>query len=320
MRGTAMRGTAMRAVAIAIAIAAIAIPGTASASPGAGSIASSDGSSIFMVAPEAGGTIVTRIDGKDRTAQVKRRLPGLFEIPSVAGVKGGLSRDGSTLVLGGHPAAELSQFAVLDAETLRVERVLSLRGTYSFDALSPDASTLYVIRFLDEDGTHYKVQALDMTVDNPSAKTVVEKGEPGEPMSGQALTRTSSPDGNWVYTLYDGAGHEPFIHALSTVDTYTVCIDLEALEGRPDLNTLQLGLDDNTLAVKTSSGTPLVNVHTGTFEVTEAPATPATPPPATPKGRAESPADIPWLPIGALLATLAAAATVLLIQRKARQI
>jgi hypothetical protein len=308
------------AVAVAVAIAIAAIPSTGSASPGAGTIASSDGSSIYMVAPVAGGTVVTRIDGKDRTAQVKRRLPGLFEVPSVAGVKGGLSRDGSTLVLGGHPAAELSQFAVLDAPTLRVERVLSLRGTYSFDAMSPDASTLYVIRFLDEDGTHYKVQAVDMTVDDAQVRTVVEKGEPGEPMSGQALTRTSSADGNWVYTLYDGAGHEPFIHALSTVDTFTVCIDLEALEGRPDLDTLSLALDDNTLAVKTGSGTPIVNVDTETFEVTEAPAVPATRSPTTPRAQADTPEDIPWLPIGALLATLAAAATVLLIQRKARQI
>jgi hypothetical protein len=274
-------------------------------------MASRDGASVYMISPQDDGTVVTRIRGSDRTAQVKRRLPGSFEWPVVAGVKGGLSHDGSTLVLSGHPAAGVSRFAVLDAKTLQLERMLSLRGTYSFDAMSPDASRLYVIRFLSEDGSHYAVQGLDMTDDHPVAKTLVEKGEPGEAMSGRALTRTSSPDGNWVYTLYDGTSGEPFVHALSTVDNFTVCIDLEALEGREDLASLrlELGRNDHTLAVNDSSG-PVALVDTESFVVSTPPAaataTPAAATTAAPKGRSEDPTEIPWLPIGAVLLVLAA--------------
>src|SRR3954471_1740165 len=205
------------------AVVAAALPASAYASPGAGSVSSPDGASIYRAAPDGGVTLVTKIRGSDRTAVAERRLPGAFEVPAVAGVVGGVSPDGRTLVLGGHPSARVSQFAVLDTRMLRVRRVLSLNGDYSFDAMSPDASTLYVIRFLSQDGTRYAVQALDLTDSHPTAQTLVEKGEPGEKMSGNALARTSNPGGDWLYTLYDGAGKAPFVHALSTVDKYTVC-------------------------------------------------------------------------------------------------
>ncbi|MEA2423818.1 MAG: hypothetical protein QOH13_228 [Thermoleophilaceae bacterium] len=282
---------------------------SAPASPGTGSISSADGSSVYMVAPDRGSTVVTRIRGSDRTAQATLRLRGLFEVPSVAGVRGGLSSDGRTLVLGDHPGAHVSRFALIDTRSLGVRRMLALHGTYSFDAMSPDASTLYVLRFLSRDGTHYAVQALDMTDSHPVAHTVVEKGEPGEGMSGQALTRTSGADGNWVYTLYDGAGKAPFVHALSTVDKFTVCIDLDGLKGRRDLASLALDLrpGTKTLAV-TAAGTPVALVKTDSFEVT-APPTPAPRRPSPTAGAAGSGrSTLQWLALGALATALAAAA------------
>jgi hypothetical protein len=303
---------AAAAAAIAIAIAS---PVAASASPGADSIARPDGSSVYMVSPQGDGTVVTKLRGSDRTALVKRRLPGSFEVPAVAGVKGGLSSDGATLVLGGHPAAHVSRFAVLDARTLHVKRVLSLRGTYSFDAMSPDASTLYLIRFLSADGKHYAVQGLDMDDSHPVAKTLVEKGEPGEQMSGAALTRTSSSDGAWVYTLYDGAGEAPFVHALSTVDKFTLCIDLDALEGRKDLASLGLNLspENHTLEV-TASGGPVALIDTENFTAT----TPPTRHAAAPRPARDDPANVPWLPVGIVVLGLLAAAAVLRALRTGR--
>jgi hypothetical protein len=300
-------------LALAVAVGA-ALSGTAQASPGAGSIATPDGSSIYMVSPVSGGTVVTKLRGSDRTAQVKRRLRASYEVPAVAGVEGGLSHDGRTLVLGGPPSARVSRFAVLDTRTLRVRRILSLRGTYSFDAMSPDARTLYVIRFLSQDGSHYAVQGLDMGKRKPVARTLVEKGEPGEAMTGEPITRTTSPDGSWVYTLYDGTTGEPFVHALSTTERFTVCIALEALEGRRDLATLGLELspETNELGV-TGAGGRLAVIDTGTFEVealpaaTEAP-TAAPRPAATPQRSSDS-REIPWLAIGTLV--VAAAATVM---------
>ena len=302
----------IRAFACACAVVA-ALAGTASASPGAGSIASADGASLYEVAPGEGGTVVTKIRGSDRTALATRRLRGSFEVPAVAGVRGGLSRDGGTLVLGGHPAAHASRFALLDTRTLRVRRMVSLNGTYSFDALSPDASKLYLLRFLSADGEHYAVQRLDLTDSDPVPRTLVEKGEPGEAMIGQPVARTSSPDGGWVYTLYDRAGGAPFVHALSTVDEFTVCIDLDALEGRADSATLGLKLrpDGNVLEV-TAAGKPAALVHMDSFEVTTPPAPPHKRVSSTaPGGESESQGSLWWLVAGGIaLAGLAVAAIV----------
>ena len=87
---------------------------------------------------------------------------------------------------------------------------------------------------------------------------------------------TSSPDGSWVYTLYDGAGETPFVHALSTVDTYTVCIDLDSLEGRSDLSVLELALNPRTnILVVKRAGAVVATINTDGFEVTAVRAAPA---------------------------------------------
>jgi hypothetical protein len=310
---------ATKVVVSALAVTtALAIAAAASASPGAGSLASGDGSSIYMVTPQDDGTIVTKIRGSDRTAQVTRRLPGSFELPAIAGVTSGLSPDGEILVLGGHPAAHISRFALLDTGTLRLRRMLTLRGTYSFDALSPDASTLYLIRFLSSDGSHYAVQGLDVNDPKPVPRTLVEKGEPGEAMSGQPIARTTSPDGAWVYTLYKRAGEAPFVHALSTVDSFTVCIDLDGLAGRRDFDAMSLRLQPGgRLLDVTAAGTPVARVDMGSFEATTLPAPRRAGASRTadhqpqPDGR-----NFPWFALGGI--ALVAAAAVRMRMRRRR--
>jgi DNA-binding beta-propeller fold protein YncE len=199
---------------------------------------------------------------------------GNFEMPVVAGdAKAGLSADRTTAVLAEQPARGRSRFAVVDAEKGRIKRVLALRGDFGFDALSPDGSKVYVIHYLSRDHRHYAVQSMKASDPEAVLRTVVEKGEPGEQMSGLPISRTTSPDG-WIYTLYDGAGHEPFIHALQSAEGFTVCIDLDALEGRSDLASLTLGMGPDAVTVKDAKSTPLLRVATESFEVTE-PAPPA---------------------------------------------
>jgi hypothetical protein len=250
-------------------------------------------------APGGGGTIVTKIRGSDRTAQLKRRLPGSFEVPAIAGEKGGLSHDGGTLVLGGH-VAHYTQFALLDTRTLRPRRILTLRGTYSFDALSPDASKLYVIRFFSTDGSRYAVQVLNLNRASAAPRTVVEKGEPGEAMAGQPVARTTGPDGDWVYTLYKRDGEAPFIHALSTSQTYTMCIDLDNLAQRSDVAamTLKLRPGGDRLDV-IAGGAPVASVDTGSFEVTTRVPQPSASPPPQPKPKEPDNGGTPWWLIAA---------------------
>ena len=196
---------------------------------------------------------------------------GNFQMPVVAadGTRAGLSADRSTAVLAERPARGVSRFALIDAAHMRLRRVITLRGDFGFDAISPDAKTIYFVNYHSRDHTKYAIQSMDTTDRRARLATVVEKGEPGERMSGIALTRVSSPDG-WIYTLYDGAGgHAPFIHALSSNDRFTVCIDLDALAGRSDLAVLRMKMVDNGVRVLNGKGTPLLRVDTGTFEVSQ---------------------------------------------------
>jgi hypothetical protein len=164
------------------------------------------------------------------------------------------------------------------------------------------------------------VQALDVTDSHPVAQTLVEKGEPGETMSGQAVTRTSSPDGGWVYTLYDRSGHAPFVHALSTIDKFTVCVDLDNLAGRNDVATMALKLHPRTHTLDVAAaGKPLALVDTKSYEVT-------TPRPAAAPRRSYPTTDsgTPWWLItggaGLVLAAALAAAKHLQKQPNPRQI
>ena len=59
-------------------------------------------------------------------------------------------------------------------------------------------------------------------------------------MRGQPLSRAMSPDGRWAYTLYDGNGETPFVHALDTSRATARCIDLDAIGGDENLWRLRL--------------------------------------------------------------------------------
>src|SRR5207237_7345342 len=74
--------------------------------------------------------------------------------------------------------------------------------------------------------------------------------ERGDKMRGSPLTRAVSANGRWAYTLYDGAGKTPFVHALDTSTGTARCIDLATLAGN-GLWQLRLRLDavGHTLAV-----------------------------------------------------------------------
>lgn len=265
-------------------------------------------------------------------------LRGSYFVPAVAYdfSAGGLSADGRTLVLTrlshSYPPGT-SRFAILDTQRSFEWRgpgrpprfrnffdYVNLRGDFSFDAISPDGSTLYLIqRYLPPSSggsyiTHYKVRAYDLERGRLLPRPIVDPEEPDERMAGLPVTRATSPDGRWAYTLYDGDGHEPFIHALDTVGRRAVCIDLPQLEGRKfegrKLNVfnlrLRLGEGGSRLTVMSapppprrlpplSKGRPvsspvphpLLVVDTRSFEV-EGPVALA--------GSAGG--DLPWLPLG----------------------
>jgi hypothetical protein len=138
--------------------------------------------------------------------------------------------DGKTLVLASQSQRAIhgtTRFVLLKTRTLRASPMIVLRGSFSFDALSPDASTLYLIQYTSsQDFTRYRVRAYDLAKGQLVPGAIVDRREPDEVMTGGPVTRATTPDGRWAYTLYARQGRAPFVHALDTVAREAYCIDL----------------------------------------------------------------------------------------------
>jgi hypothetical protein len=267
-----MRTRFLIAALVTLALAPIAYAdGLPIADTGPPAIVGSDDVGGRLVAlPTERGTVVARIGD---TVYMSRLLDGRYTVPVVAldRTASGLSTDGSTLVLINprrtFPRGRTS-FVVLNAKNLRMRSHIILQGDFSFDALSPDGTRLFLIHYLSrKDPTRYEVRALDVPSGKLLPTPIVDKSEPDERMAGLPITRQTTADGRWAYTLYDGAGKEPFVHALDTVNGEAHCIDLEMLAGRQDLYDLRLGLGpgDSGLAVLDGAEN-LTVVDTSDFE------------------------------------------------------
>lgn len=272
---------------------------------------------------EGAPTVVQRIERKGGRIDRWWYLRGDYYVPAVAydGSGGGLSADGKTLVLARltfeYPPEE-TRFAILDTDLhLRhpgVDRSraftrIDLPGFFSFDAISPNGRTIYLIHYLEPRRSFatYEVRALDTASGLLLPEPIVDPDEPNEKMQGLPISRAASPDGRWAYTLYDGNGKEPFVHALDTVAGRAVCVDLPQLEDSRNMFMLQLRLarSGRELVVIRRSvvqgrppSAPLLSVDTRTFAVQR----------PEPVATASSDSRTPWLPLGAAAALLAAAA------------
>src|SRR5437764_11350573 len=152
---------------------------------------------------------------------------------------------------------------------MRVVRTIALNGSFTFDALSPNASTMYVIEYTHGAGndlTDYIVRAYDMRTNRLLPGKIADRSEKDESMAGYAMTRATSADGRWVYTLYQKPSGEPFVHALDTVGRAAYCIDLPK---NHSLYNLVLTLRDHgrTLAVHWRSGRPWLQVAVGSWRI-----------------------------------------------------
>ncbi len=155
---------------------------------------------------------------------------GSWGIPLVTfgGDTGGLSRDGQNLVLATWPGFSSTRFLLVDAHTFQIRGRVRLPGSWSFDAISPDGSLMYLIHYLGSPSQiyqPYEVRAFNWNGLSLYPGSIVDKREPDEKMTGRPLQRTGSPNG-WAYTLYMRAHKPPFVHALDTVHRKAFCVDL----------------------------------------------------------------------------------------------
>src|SRR6266550_5063058 len=274
---------------VAAGLVVAAVPGVARADGlpvlgvdvGNSGVVTADGARYVTMA-SGGNTVVARVAQTGGRVLVWRSFPGTFTIPAVAydGSAGGLSADGATLVLieprTSFPRAT-TKLVVLSSDGLKPLRVVKLQGDFSFDAVSPKGSWLYFIHYVSpNDPTRYLVQAYDVQGGRLLAKPIIDPDEPGEKMRGNPLSRTMSADGRWAYTLYDGAGATPFVHALDTVGRSAHCIDLDGIASGTDLSQLRLRIDqEGKRLVVRDSAAPLLTVDLRTLRVARATSVPA---------------------------------------------
>jgi hypothetical protein len=206
-------------------------------------------------------------------------LRGTLAVPGIAldGTTSGLSADGKTLALiepRRRFPRERTPIALIDTERMKVFDRFALPGDFSFDAISPDGSVLYFIHYLDpRDPGRYEVRAYDTVPGELRQEPVIDRRTAPQVMRGFPLTRTTSSDGAWEFTLYDGAGKTPFVHALNTADGTALCIDLPQLDDVGNLNWVELAPapDGGAIAV-VHRRSPVAEIDTTDWTVS-APAT-----------------------------------------------
>jgi len=240
---------------------------------GSSGVAAPTGTARYVTIPAPGGTMVERIQRAGGRVLSAALFTGTFTIPAVAydGSASGLSGDRHTLVLieprTSFPRATTS-LLVLRTPSLAHRALVKLRGDFSFDAVSPDGSRLFLIQYLSPaDPTRYAVRSYDLGAMRLEPKPIIDPREPGDTMRGNPLSRAASADGRWAYTLYDGGGARPFIHALDTAHATARCIDLNGL-APAILSRLRLRIGDGGRAVQITDGVEtLATLDTHTFTV-----------------------------------------------------
>src|SRR5207237_9095212 len=120
---------------------------------------------------------------------------------------------------------EKSPFLIVDTKTLQTRGYVTLKGDFAFDALSPDARTLYLIQHVSRDDlSHYVVRAYDLEADRLLPGAIADRAQRGWVMAGYPMARVASPDGRMVYTLYRNDGGFPFVLALARVSAPALCL------------------------------------------------------------------------------------------------
>jgi hypothetical protein len=318
----------MRRLLIVCCGLGLAIPASAAAAGGpispqqGGAGATAPGGDVAYIAVGAGHrTVIERVRRAGGAVDRFTSLPGSLGIPGVAydGSATGLSADGRTLVLAGgvgrYPVLR-THLVVLDALPLRTRARIALPGWFNVDAISPTGRWLYLIHYPSARNTNrYEVRAYDVRDHRLLAKPVIDPREPDEAMQGSPMTRATSADGRWAYTLYDRGGEAPFIHALDTERRTAACIDLPILAGA-DVSGVRLIVAPGGASLRiVGPNGPIALVDTRTFAVRP----PARAPALQSSSRAAAPAggDPPWAPAAIALAALVALGVVL--RRAARR-
>ena len=192
---------------------------------------------VFTATPGPTSTLIRNVVIQPGYGGDGQTIDGRWVLPTIGvdPVPVGLSADRSTLVLTeadvahGSAGADRtsSRFAVVDANLFgrHAPRIVELPGAFDFDALSPDGSLLFVAQQIPGPLVgRYQVRVVETATGRLRPDVIVDKRNLDEQMAGYPIDQERRADG-MVMTLYRGAAY-PFVHALSSLDAWAVCIDL----------------------------------------------------------------------------------------------
>jgi hypothetical protein len=261
----------------ALAVVQVAAAGGSApfAAQGGEGVLSTDGSLRFVALDAKGSTIVSATKTSDGSAWKSLTVAGSFGVPMLTqrGPAGGMFRDGSTFVLQSTGYKATTQFMLINTQDLAVRDSVALKGNFAFDALSPNGSKLYLIQHSStQDIQHYTVRAYDVNAHKLLPGRIADKTQRGWVMQGWPVSRTTSDDGRWAYTLYANPGGAPFIHALDTVKAVAHCVGIPWPATDRDqgpLYNFALSLTGKKLAVKQNDGRTYRTVSTTNWKVSK---------------------------------------------------
>ena len=218
----------------------------------------------------------TLVQARDADGRVLRHVTvaGKWGLPLVAydNTVEGLLSGGRTLLLAQQiylpngVLRERTTFKLVDVKTMKVAGSIRLKGTFTFDAASPDSRYLYLIEYFSpEDPTLYRVRAYDLQRSKLLAKIVADRRSWATGMQGMPIARTWKE--GWAYTLY-GGNARPFIHALNTRGLEAVCINLPWKSSPQQMFEYRLRTDgDGHLVVRGPYGRALAVIDRQTFKI-----------------------------------------------------
>jgi hypothetical protein len=233
----------------------------------------------YVTLPTGRATVIASVRRSSGRVWGWRVVAGTWGVPMVAndGSVGGLTHDGRLLVLAEWKPPKVygalrptSRFLLVSTKSLRVWRRITLRGDFSFDALSPGGGTLYLIEHTSaKDVTTYRVRAYDLASRRLLRRVVADRRQASWVMHGSPVTRATSAGGRWVYTLYQQPGGYPFVHALDATAGTALCIGIPWKGVQDILPMTRLRLDERagTLTLQTFHGRPLFVVDTSSHWV-----------------------------------------------------
>jgi hypothetical protein len=207
------------------------------------------------------------------------QLAGTYGVPQITimGTHAGLSPDGRTLVLAKVDptgVATSTQFAVMPTSLQQPARIITLRGDWTFDAISPNGRVMFLIQRLSGGRLEsYRVRSYDLAAQRLNAHVIADRDDP-HGMAGYPVSRAVKGNGRLVFTLYASLEGTSFVHALNAAKGTAHCIDLPwhlTGEASGTLWNLHLALsaDQRSLRVVGANGT-VARVDARTLKVTHA--------------------------------------------------